>query len=702
MKKKLANSSGPGYIVASSHGADELGGSKRMEPLLWLERLALPFERVFTWLGGSANLNPFYHTGTLAVFLWMIVALSGLYLTLFYQFGFEASYRSVSKMEGQLLAHVIRAIHRYASGSAMVVSLLHGFRLLFMDRFRGARWLAWVSGVVMALFLWLDGLTGYWLVWDQRAQLITNSFTALLERTTSLAPAFVSSMLKLEATDMSWIFIVSVLSIHVLLFGGVALFFWWHIMRLSRPKFLPSRYWLLGVGVVVLMVSAAFPVGMLPRADFRQLPAAISLDPFYLFYLPLSFGPGLAWLWAGLAAVFIVAGAIPWLSLQPMPESIKIDQGCCTGCRACASDCPYKAISMMNRDGDDSHGRKFVAVVDPRLCVACGVCLGSCDTGCISMGEISEDLLWRRVETRIVAHARKNEEPVTLVFTCERHASQGARPYLDQAVLSADQHPIEVLALPCVAAVSPILVSRALAAGAGQIRVVGCPPDDCARREGNLWAEGRLNRTRLPRLKKAYENAPISTFWLAPDAFSQSLPVLATASSGLPRLLPALVFPEKTAADRSSLTAPVLAWRNFVPVFVVIGLLMALQVWASRTWVFQPYPVQEARLQLVIPDPLQLGYAADRFIEKYGDLPTRLVLSDGERSLFEEIYPFSEDDRKSPQVAESIISTGEHHFYLRLVGNPKNNYQLSLYDRTVSINAGQVWIIQVEPISGPD
>jgi quinol-cytochrome oxidoreductase complex cytochrome b subunit len=245
---------------------------KRSAPLQWVERLALLIERPFSWPGGAA-LNLFYHTDTLAVFLWLIVGLTGLYLSLFYyQFDFENAYLTVAvKIEGPAVARVVRAIHRYASDSAMIVTVLHGIRLYFMGRFRGARWLAWVAGVFMFLLLWVDGLTGYWLIWDQRAQLITDSFTVFLSRVSQAAPAFTSALLISGKTDRSWIFIAVIFAVHVLLFGIVALFFWWHIMRLNRPRYLPPSYWMIGAGVVVVVVSAAFPLGM------RRSPTSVTV-----------------------------------------------------------------------------------------------------------------------------------------------------------------------------------------------------------------------------------------------------------------------------------------------------------------------------------------------------------------------------------------------------------------------------------------
>ena len=103
--------------------------------------------------------------------------LTGIYLTAFFQYGFEASYESVVRMEENPANRLIRAVHRYASIALVVTSLLHGWRTFFQDRFRGARWVAWTSGVGMMLMLWLTGVTGYWLIWDERTQVLNEVLT---------------------------------------------------------------------------------------------------------------------------------------------------------------------------------------------------------------------------------------------------------------------------------------------------------------------------------------------------------------------------------------------------------------------------------------------------------------------------------------------------------------------------------------------
>jgi ferredoxin/coenzyme F420-reducing hydrogenase delta subunit/quinol-cytochrome oxidoreductase complex cytochrome b subunit len=681
MSQKSSHSSASHANHPPKQRGEELADYKRSILLRWVERLALIVERPFTWLG-KTSLNLFYHTDTLSVFLWLIVALSGLYLMLFYQFGFDAGYKSVAKMEGQFIAHIVRAIHRYASDSAIIVTILHGIRLFFQGRFRGARWLAWVGGVAMLLLLSLDGLTGYWLIWDQRSQLITNSFIALLNRVSQAGAAFYSGLLVADRIDQSWIFIAILLAVHILLFCGVALFFWWHIMRLRRPRFLPARYWMIGAGAVVVLVSAAFPLGLLPEAAFGQLPNFVALDPLYLLLVPLNLEASSNWVWGVLGILSIAAGILPWLPFKKRALPVQIHPQACTGCSLCAQDCPYKAISMLERDPGEAH--KLIAQVDPKLCVACGVCLGSCEFDAVSLNDLSEDAVWQIVQERLKRHPA---QPATICFTCERHAAHGARPYLNSPISARPS--VEVIPLPCVAAIPPRLIPRALSGGAGEVRIVGCPPNDCATREGNQWTEARMTRARLPRLKKEYENAPVFTYWLPPDAFEKALP---------DRLAPAENEAGKTTASQAIAPySPALTWRNFALTFGVLAILMTVQVKLTQAWTPQDYPPAQARVQFVLPDPTVMDVLAERFTQEFAEPPAHLILLDGETILFDKPYPFPRNESTNPFVAEVSVSSGDHPLTLRLTGEAANTNVRMLYNRVASLAPGQVWIIQYAP-----
>ena len=673
-----------------------------------LERLALAAEGLVNRLT-SSQFNPLYHTGTIAFLLLLIVGFTGLYLFLFFQYGYDASYAAVARMESQIIARTIRAIHRYASGAVVIVTLLHAYRMLFLEKFRGPRWLAWLTGVVLTGILWLAGVTGYWLIWDERAVLINDTFRRALDALTPWNPAFMSFVAGAGDAGRSWLLFLLILAVHVILFLVAIGFFYLHIVRLKRPKWLPPTPWVVGLAVVLLLAGLLFPVGLLSQGDLLRLPGAITFDPIFLFFLPF---PGAHWLWLALTVVALVAAALPWLSrsvrqsravpaapatpvatyppAHPAGPRVRILTDRCTGCTLCALDCPYGALEMVERD--DGRPHKYVARELPDRCVSCGICVGSCDVLAVTLGQTMPENLLGLMAGQASAAPRPAAtaasiplDPVQLrgahvVFTCERHAAQGARPYLDGRLTPADG-PAVIITLPCAGAAPPDLLGRALDAGAASVRVVGCPPDDCANREGVTWAEQRLTRQRLPRLRRAYTGAPVLADWLPPDAFGRAFERAApSGEDGQPD------FAATRAVPRD------FSWRRFAPAVALLAVALLAQILLTDL-PLRAYPGRPAVVQVVTGD---LGAAFGQLASvEAGDGVYGLELRvDGEerygRSFAAADLLGQEASDELAFFHELTLPPGEHDLALRLVGETTGAVMI-LFDNRVAIRAGEVF-----------
>jgi len=104
---------------------------------------------------GSAN-NPLYYLGTLSFFFFYILLISGIYVYIFFETGVHTSYTSVEALTEQwYLGGVMRSLHRYASDAMLVTMILHLLRGFFSNRYRGARWFSWSTGVPLLVMVFI-------------------------------------------------------------------------------------------------------------------------------------------------------------------------------------------------------------------------------------------------------------------------------------------------------------------------------------------------------------------------------------------------------------------------------------------------------------------------------------------------------------------------------------------------------------------
>ena len=356
------------------------------EPLqkatLWLER---GLNNVF-----SQRYNPFYYHGALPNFFIWALFISGLILFAYYQPTLANAYASIHYITFELpFGNLFRSVHRYASDGMMIFVILHLFRVWFTDRYREYRILPWITGVVLLAIIFMIGLTGYLLIWDQQAVTLANITFNLLKRI-PLAGDAVSGFL-MAGQVMSDYTLTRFMFLHLGLPLFMMFMLWMHYLRITRPVSEPPLPLVLMMASGLFLTSAAMPVtlDLLPQglnaAAAPVLTGPGSVSPQVYFDMLYAWPQLMAAQGVSPMVVLLLVLAVP-LGLLVVPyiqkkafrgQYAQVTRENCTGCSLCYNDCPYEAITMVDR-GNDGTRYKRLAVVDAGRCANCGLCVGAC------------------------------------------------------------------------------------------------------------------------------------------------------------------------------------------------------------------------------------------------------------------------------------------------------------------------------------
>ena len=125
--------------------------------------------------------NWFYTLGSATLFAFVVQAVTGVFLAMYYTPSPTQAYGSVAHINNDVwLGELVHGMHKWGASVMIILIFVHMARTFFFGAYKYPRELNWVIGVVLLILTLVMGLTGYLLPFDQRsfwATIVANNIT---------------------------------------------------------------------------------------------------------------------------------------------------------------------------------------------------------------------------------------------------------------------------------------------------------------------------------------------------------------------------------------------------------------------------------------------------------------------------------------------------------------------------------------------
>lgn len=286
--------------------------------------------RLYQWLDSRLKLKSIGHTlldepipggaswiyvfGSATLFLFLLQAVTGMFLALYFAPTPDHAYDSIQYIEQEVMfGWFVRGLHHWGASAIMVAVGLHLLQVYAYGAYKPPRELMWMVGVILFLILLAFAFTGYLLPWDQTAYWATQVGINMVG-TVPLIGGFLIRVLRagetLGALTLTRFFAVHVLFLPALMVTGVAVHLFilrrvgpagpWNTEKTHQKSetFWPRQVYMdsvVMVGLFLLLASLAYflPFPLADKAD----PSDHSFVPvpewyFLFFYQLLKYTTG--------------------------------------------------------------------------------------------------------------------------------------------------------------------------------------------------------------------------------------------------------------------------------------------------------------------------------------------------------------------------------------------------------------------------
>jgi quinol-cytochrome oxidoreductase complex cytochrome b subunit len=176
----------------------------------------------------------FQTLGFTAMALFGLQAITGIILAMYYKPDPTLAYDSIQRITDEVTwGWLVRGMHKWGASAMIVVVFLHMGRVFFFGSYKYPRELTWLTGAILLILTMFMGLTGYLLVWDQKAYWATVVAVNITSSAPILGP-YVGDILR-AGPEFGPDTLSRFYSIHMLLIpGGIATFIAIHLFLITK------------------------------------------------------------------------------------------------------------------------------------------------------------------------------------------------------------------------------------------------------------------------------------------------------------------------------------------------------------------------------------------------------------------------------------------------------------------------------------
>ncbi|MFN8614892.1 MAG: cytochrome b N-terminal domain-containing protein [Vampirovibrionales bacterium] len=120
--------------------------------------------------------SPWYQLGGMYYWAWMCVIATGVLLIAFYLPTIDLAYNSVDVLSESFWGSVLRGMHKYGGDAMIIAATLRIYRMWFTAEYKNKGEFTFILAIILLLVAMYSGLSGYLLIWNQRAFWATKVF----------------------------------------------------------------------------------------------------------------------------------------------------------------------------------------------------------------------------------------------------------------------------------------------------------------------------------------------------------------------------------------------------------------------------------------------------------------------------------------------------------------------------------------------